>query len=198
MQRRGLDEDALAALAQTLGAVLEGGEVLFLEGPLGAGKTTFVRALGAALGLDAPGRVCSPTFTVCMVHEGRVPLMHVDLYRLGEAGPMGAASAAFEALDLEAVAETLSRPPVVAVEWPEYFDDPLADRLEVRLAYEGPDRRRIEARAVGPVAAARLAAWRARAAPPSGSDGAPGSGDAVHGSSSGTSSICQRSKTAGG
>ncbi len=161
MQRRSLGPVALDALARRLGSVLEGGEVLFLSGPMGAGKTTFVRALAGPLGLTAPERVCSPTFTVCMVHPGRVPLVHVDLYRLGEAGPAGAESAAFEALDLDAVAETVDPQPVLAVEWPEYHDDPPADRLEIRLAFDGPDARRLEAEATGPVSAARLAAWRA-------------------------------------
>lgn len=147
------------ALARALGGVLAGGEVVFLFGPLGAGKTTFVRALAPALGLDAPERVCSPTFTVCMVHPGRIPLVHVDLYRLGEAGPAGAASAAFEALDLDALLEDLTVPAVLVVEWPEHHPDPPEDRLEIRLAYGDADGRDLAARATGPTAAARLAAW---------------------------------------
>jgi len=70
---------------ERLGAQVAGwlsrGDVLLLNGPLGAGKTTFTRGLGAALGVR--GAVTSPTFVIARVHPGPLPLVHVDAYRLG-------------------------------------------------------------------------------------------------------------------
>src|SRR5207237_10863588 len=72
------------AAATRLATSLRPGDVVLLVGPLGAGKTAFVRGLAVGLGID-PAEVSSPTFT--LVHEyrgGRVPLVHVDLYRLSD------------------------------------------------------------------------------------------------------------------
>ena len=69
------------ALARRIAAELKGGEVLTLEGDLGAGKTTFTQGLAAALGV--PGRVTSPTFCIVQEHRGADRLLvHMDLYRL--------------------------------------------------------------------------------------------------------------------
>jgi len=78
-------EEETAAVAGTLAAALNAGDVVLLSGNLGAGKTAFVRGLAQGLGVD-PGDVSSPTFT--LVHEyrgGRLTLYHVDLYRLDRA-----------------------------------------------------------------------------------------------------------------
>ena len=78
-------EEATEALARQLASLLRGGEVLILEGGLGAGKTFFVRALARGLGLDESVAVTSPTFA--LVHEypeAEPPLLHADLYRLGD------------------------------------------------------------------------------------------------------------------
>lgn len=103
------DEAATAAVAEALAARLQGGEVLLLEGDLGAGKTFFVRALARALGLDEAVPVTSPTFA--LVHEyaeTRLPLLHADLYRLGDPD---------ELLYLD-IAERLGVAPwVAAIEW---------------------------------------------------------------------------------
>lgn len=72
------------ALARRIGEQLRGGEVFLLKGELGAGKTIFAKGLAAGLGID-PSDVTSPTFTLINVHEGRLRLYHIDLYRL-EAG----------------------------------------------------------------------------------------------------------------
>jgi len=75
-----------ARLAEWLGP----GDVLLLRGDLGAGKTVFAQGVAAGLGIDEP--VTSPTFTLIHEHHGRVPLYHVDLYRIGgdvEAGDLG-------------------------------------------------------------------------------------------------------------
>ena len=96
------------AIAKELAKELKPGDVVCLEGDLGAGKTTFTQGLAAALGV--PGRVTSPTF--CIVQEHQSPdvlFVHMDLYRLhGEE-------------DVEAIGweDYLSRGAIVAVEWPE-------------------------------------------------------------------------------
>ncbi len=74
------------ALARTLAAVLEGGDVIGLEGGLGAGKTTFARAAVLGLGVPEDTAVTSPTFALLHHYEGRLPVAHADFYRLaGEA-----------------------------------------------------------------------------------------------------------------
>lgn len=67
-------------LAATLGHYLKGGELIALEGELGAGKTQFVK--GLAYGLGAAEPVTSPTFTLIHLYQGRLPLAHFDVYRL--------------------------------------------------------------------------------------------------------------------
>ena len=71
------------ALGQAMGSTLRGGEVVLLCGDLGAGKTHF--AQGVARGLGVTAAVVSPTFTLAAHYEGRVPLVHYDLYRLASA-----------------------------------------------------------------------------------------------------------------
>lgn len=99
------------ALGERVGAALAGGEILLLAGPLGAGKTVFVKGLAAALGIDAT-EVTSPSFTLVNRHdEGRLVLYHLDLYRL----PDGASAA--HAVDLdELLADERA---IVVIEWAE-------------------------------------------------------------------------------
>ena len=97
-----------AAIARRLARTLPRGTVVKLIGPLGAGKTAFVKGLAAGLGL-APRQVVSPTFTLIHEHAGPVPLFHADLYRL--AGPAEAAE-----LGLDDYTE---RGGILAVEWAE-------------------------------------------------------------------------------
>ncbi|MDZ4825434.1 MAG: tRNA (adenosine(37)-N6)-threonylcarbamoyltransferase complex ATPase subunit type 1 TsaE [Actinomycetota bacterium] len=68
------------ALAELLAEVLEPGDVVLLGGDLGSGKTTFAQGLAAGLGVDEP--VTSPTYTIVQEYEGRLPIAHVDVYRL--------------------------------------------------------------------------------------------------------------------
>ena len=75
------------AVGARLAAVLQLGDVVGVAGDLGAGKTTFVRGACRALGVEAP--VTSPTFTIGHRYEGRVPVAHLDLYRLDGIGPEG-------------------------------------------------------------------------------------------------------------
>jgi tRNA threonylcarbamoyladenosine biosynthesis protein TsaE len=97
-------------LGRRVGAQLTGGEILLLNGPLGAGKTVFVKGLAAALDID-PEDVTSPSFTLVNPYSGRLPLYHIDLYRLDE----GATAA--HAVDLEELLN--DEQAVVVIEWAE-------------------------------------------------------------------------------
>jgi tRNA threonylcarbamoyladenosine biosynthesis protein TsaE len=105
-----LDASETFVLGKQIGAQLRGGEILLLHGPLGAGKTIFVKGIAAGLDVD-PEEVTSPSFTLVNPYEGRVPFYHIDLYRLDE----GATSAA--AVDLEELLSNESA--VIAIEWAE-------------------------------------------------------------------------------
>jgi tRNA threonylcarbamoyladenosine biosynthesis protein TsaE len=118
-------------IATDLAASLQAGAVVLLSGDLGAGKTAFVRGLAEGLGIDAD-EVTSPTFT--LVHEyrgGRLPLIHVDLYRLDRAD-----------LDEIGLDQDLAATGVVAVEWAERLVRRLPG-VRVSIADAGGDRRTI-------------------------------------------------------
>ena len=93
-----------------VGEQMAGGEIILLKGPLGAGKTIFVKGLAGALGLD-PDEVSSPSFTLVNRHEGRFTLYHLDLYRLDEG-----AQAAY-AVDLDEL--LADEQAVIVIEWAE-------------------------------------------------------------------------------
>ena len=135
MTRTTRSERETAALAGELAASLSAGDVVLLSGDLGAGKTAFVRGLAEGLGIQ-PDDVSSPTFT--LVHEykgGRLTLYHVDLYRLEHAS--------IEELGLDDEQAGLG---VLAVEWPERLDRPIAEAIEVELEILGQDQRRVTVR----------------------------------------------------
>lgn len=98
------------SLGQQVGGQLIGGEILLLSGPLGAGKTVFVKGIASALGLD-PEDVTSPTFTLVNPYSGRLTLYHIDLYRLDE----GASAA--HAVDLDEL--LVDQEAVLVIEWAE-------------------------------------------------------------------------------
>jgi tRNA threonylcarbamoyladenosine biosynthesis protein TsaE len=80
-----LDSEAdTLALARSLAAVLEGGDMIGLEGGLGAGKTTFTRAAVYGLGVPEETAVTSPTFALLHQYQGRLPIAHADFYRLAD------------------------------------------------------------------------------------------------------------------
>lgn len=79
---------ATRLLGRALAPLLAVGDVVWLEGPLGAGKTFFARGLLRALGVPERVPVTSPTFALIHEHEGRAPVAHLDLYRIGDAGEL--------------------------------------------------------------------------------------------------------------
>jgi len=124
-------------LGHTIGSRLQGGEILLLSGPLGAGKTILVKGLCAALGIDEED-VTSPSFTLVNPYDGRLRLYHLDLYRLDE----GASAA--HAVDLD---DLLSdKDSVIVIEWAERMGRyPLpADVWSIEIAGDGDDPRKIK------------------------------------------------------
>jgi len=159
-----VDQPRLEAAARALGARLQVADVVLLEGPMGAGKTTFVRALAEGLRVARPQRVRSPTYNICLEHEGPVPLAHVDLFRLAaddELGPGSVGAAAFEALGLPALIEDDAPRHVLVVEWADLWAEPPLAHMRIRLepCPEGSDHRILVADAVGARPQAVLAAW---------------------------------------
>jgi tRNA threonylcarbamoyladenosine biosynthesis protein TsaE len=125
-------EAETSALGRALARQLSAGDVVLLAGPLGAGKTAFVRGLAEGLGCD-PAAVSSPTFTIVQRYDGRVPLQHVDLYRLS---PVETDDLALEDLIDDAV---------MAVEWPERWPRAPVDAIAVAIEPDGDTTRRITA-----------------------------------------------------
>ncbi len=128
------------ALGGRLAAELSGGDVVLVEGELGAGKTTFVRGAARALGVTVP--VTSPTFTIGHLYpaNGRASVAHVDLYRLG--------SLADEDPDL--LADYVGPDTIAFVEWPAAGEQELGQlghvAARVALAHAGGDERQVEIR----------------------------------------------------
>ena len=120
------------SLGEELGRGLHGGEVVLLEGELGAGKTAFVRGLAEGLGVD-PSEVSSPTFTLIQEYRGgRLPLYHVDLYRLNDAREV-------DDLGLEEMASD----GVLALEWADKLPRPIPGAIAVHIEYGEGDTRTI-------------------------------------------------------
>ena len=106
---------------------------MLVSGELGSGKTTFIRGACRALGVEQP--VTSPTYTIGNRYEGRVPVSHLDLYRLTE----------LTDADWAGLEPYFDDDAVVFVEWPEAGATRLpSPRAKVRLAHAGSDRRAIE------------------------------------------------------
>lgn len=128
------DEVATAGLARRLAPHLRAGDRLALDGPMGAGKTTFVRHLVAALGGDATC-VSSPTYTLLHRYESHPPVIHVDACRLNSPGQLAALG--FDELCADAIA---------AIEWAERIGEALAPTWRFAFAHVAAGRQaRIEA-----------------------------------------------------
>lgn len=113
--------ELMRGVGERLARLLEPGDLLVLTGDLGAGKTVLTQGIGAGLGVR--GQVLSPTFVIARVHPARIPLVHVDAYRLG-------GLAEVDDLDLDASVEDS----VTVVEWGEGLVEGLADaRLAVHI-----------------------------------------------------------------
>jgi len=123
-------------LGERTGSLLTGGELLLLSGPLGAGKTVFVKGLASALDLD-PEEVTSPSFTLVNPYAGRLPLYHIDLYRLD------AGASAAHAVDLDEL--LMDETAVIVIEWAERLGAyPLPSRRwQISFAGDGDQSREI-------------------------------------------------------
>lgn len=138
-----------------LGALLAAGDVLALDGPLGAGKTTLVQGLALGLGVPKSARVNSPTFSLCNEHAGRVPLYHLDLYRLGDE----------DELDTIGLPEYLGGRGVAVVEWFARFPRHIPqDALVVTIERTSALGRRLTLQTESAALAARLAGLTTRSA----------------------------------
>lgn len=124
------DPDATSALGRLLGAVAEAGDVVCLWGDLGAGKTHLAKSFGAGLGVAET--ITSPSFVLMAEYDGRVPLFHIDPYRLATAEDALAGG----------LLDERQAGGVTVVEWPERFGDALpSERLDVRIDGTGDEPR---------------------------------------------------------
>lgn len=127
-------------LGQQLGSQLRAGDLILLNGPLGAGKTVLVQGIGSALGFN---EVTSPTFVISRIHKGPLSLIHVDAYRLLESGN---AALYLDDLDLDTPRESA----VTVIEWGGAESARLSDdRLEIEID-RTDEEREVTIRAVGP------------------------------------------------
>lgn len=116
--------------ATRLGTLVSPGDVITLEGDLGAGKTTFTQ--GLAVGLGVKRNVTSPTFTIIKEYQGRIPLYHMDVYRLEDAEE-----------DI-GFTEYFYGTGITIIEWAQYIDDFLPkNRLDIYIEVIDQDRRKI-------------------------------------------------------
>lgn len=124
------------AIGQELGQLLQSRDIIVLSGDLGAGKTTLTK--GIAKGLEISQMIKSPTYTIVREYEGRLPLYHLDVYRIGD-DP--------DSIDLD---DFLYGDGVTIIEWGELLDvDLLDDYLSVTISHHG-DGRKLEFEAHGP------------------------------------------------
>ncbi len=137
-------------LGQAIGRTLRGGETIALYGPLGAGKTALVRGIAQGLGAES-ATVSSPTFVMIHDYQGRLPLAHVDLYRVRSL------------CDLESTGliDYFSGATVIVIEWADKGAPVLpSDRLEIELSHRATRTRVIRLAATGPISARLLARAR--------------------------------------
>ena len=128
-------EEETAAVGREVAPTLSAGDVLLLYGDLGAGKTAFVRGLAEGLGVSRD-EVSSPTFTLIQEYRGgRLPLFHVDLYRIEDPRE-------FDELGLDEIAED----GVLAIEWAERLPRPPHGAVRISIEHAGDSDRRITIR----------------------------------------------------
>jgi tRNA threonylcarbamoyladenosine biosynthesis protein TsaE len=143
------DDAQTAEAGRRLAALLVPDDVISLSGDLGAGKTCLVQ--GIADGLGVSGHVASPTFNILLVHRGRLPLYHMDLYRLDRADQL-------EDIDFFATVESGG---VTAIEWGDKFPGSMPpDRLEVAIRLgDGETDRVLTLDGTGPRSAELARGW---------------------------------------
>ena len=126
------------SLGRRLGALLQAGDVVALSGDLGAGKTHFVKGIASAFDVDM-GDVSSPTFTIAHEYAGRVPIFHLDLYRLTGLGDARRAG----------LEEYMMGDGICLVEWPGRAPDLLPpDTIIIRMMHRSENERVLD---LGPV-----------------------------------------------
>jgi tRNA threonylcarbamoyladenosine biosynthesis protein TsaE len=123
--------DETRTFALRLGALLQAGDVVLLAGEMGAGKTAFTKGVALALGIEEP--VASPTFTIVREYVARIPLVHVDVYRLDH----------LQELHDLGLDEVLGEEAVTVVEWGDKVRAAVpGDRLDINIAFgDGDDDR---------------------------------------------------------
>jgi tRNA threonylcarbamoyladenosine biosynthesis protein TsaE len=127
------------ALGAQLGAAAEPGDVLILQGGFGAGKTTLVQGIAQGLGVEGP--VTSPSFVIANEYAGRIPIYHLDLYRVEVMDPT----------TLEAISEYFGADGLCAVEWPASLPaDLIPHATRIDFAVTGDERRRLEVDTLDP------------------------------------------------
>lgn len=140
------NEKAMEDLGASLARILQTGDVVYLSGELGAGKTTLVR--GIAVGLGYQGRVTSPTFTIMNIYQTEPPIYHFDFYRLDNSD--------LEDLGLD---DYLEKDGITFIEWPRSNGELPAEALLIGIELVEDDyerERKVVVSACGPRYAARL------------------------------------------
>ncbi len=138
---------ATRRFGRLLGEALEAGDVLLLDGPLGAGKTCLTQGLAEGLGIPSGTAISSPSFTLVNQYPGRLPLVHADLYRLEHPEELGE-------LGLWEASETGS---VVVIEWSSRFPEEMPpDHLALVISPRSARTRELTLHASGPRAKTRL------------------------------------------
>ncbi len=137
--------DGTRGIGRAIGEAVEAATLLLLIGQLGAGKTTLAQGLAEGLGVTAYTK--SPSFVLVNEYQGRLPLFHMDLYRIDDPA---------EAWEL-GLDDYLNRGGVLAVEWADRATSIFPeDRLEIRIGYVSDSERRVTIRALGATAARAL------------------------------------------
>jgi tRNA threonylcarbamoyladenosine biosynthesis protein TsaE len=125
-------EKQTGGCGEKLARLLQGGEIIGLKGELGTGKTCFVRGVAGGLGVGRSAWVRSPTFTLINEYHGRLPVYHIDLYRVSQRAEQ-------ETLDLR---DYLYGDGVSLIEWFEYLAlEEVGEHLEVQFSHAGAKRR---------------------------------------------------------